>query len=355
LSLFAEATREITVMTMSTSQNADDASLECTAEQLRALGLIKTSKRFLLTGHVRPDGDCVGAQAAMASLLGRMGAEVTIINPDPIEPRFEYLTRHASFQAWEGEELPPHDVVVLLDFNELSRCGRLGDAFARAGSKKLVIDHHISVDEPWWDEAFVDVRASATGLLIHRIHEAVGLDIDLPAAEGIFTSIVSDTGWFKYSNTDAETLRVASELVEIGVEPARMFQAIEQRKKSSHPELTGGVLTSTAYFAGGSAALVTQSWSEEAVGYDSDDVLDCVRSVAGVEVVLFVRELADKTCKLSARCKEWCDGQRLARHFGGGGHARAAGASFDCSLAQACSDLKAAVSEAMAAHGKGEG
>ena len=342
-------------MTMSTSQNADDASLECTAEQLRALGLIKTSKRFLLTGHVRPDGDCVGAQAAMASLLGRMGAEVTIINPDPIEPRFEYLTRHASFQAWEGEELPPHDVVVLLDFNELSRCGRLGDAFARAGSKKLVIDHHISVDEPWWDEAFVDVRASATGLLIHRIHEAVGLDIDLPAAEGIFTSIVSDTGWFKYSNTDAETLRVASELVEIGVEPARMFQAIEQRKKSSHPELTGGVLTSTAYFAGGSAALVTQSWSEEAVGYDSDDVLDCVRSVAGVEVVLFVRELADKTCKLSARSKEWFDVQRLARHFGGGGHARAAGASFDCSLAQACSDLKAAVSEAMAAHGKGEG
>ena len=180
-------------MTMSTSKSPEDATLECTAEQLRALGLIKNSKRFLLTGHVRPDGDCVGAQAALASCLERMGAEVSIINPDPIESRFEYLARHVPFKAWEGEELPPHDVVVFLDFNELSRCGRLGEAFARANSKKLVIDHHISVDEPWWDESFVDVRASATGLLIHRIHEAIGLDIDLAAAEGIFTSIVVDS------------------------------------------------------------------------------------------------------------------------------------------------------------------
>ena len=340
-------------MNMSMNQSADQAALECTAEQLAALKLLKTSKRFVLTGHVRPDGDCVGAQAALASCLERMGAEVTILNPDPIEPRFEYLARHVPFRAWDGEELPPHDVVVLLDFNELSRCGRLGEAFARADSKKLVIDHHISVGEPWWDEAFVDVRASATGLLVHRIHEAIGLDVDLPAAEGIFTSMVSDTGWFKYSNTDAETLRIASDLVEIGVEPARMFQAIEQRKKPSHPLLTGAVLSRTEYFAGGRAALITQPWSEDAVGYDSDDVLDCVRSVAGLEVVLFVRELADKTCKLSARSKEWYDVQRLTRRFGGGGHARAAGASFDCSLERACADLRQAVSEDLSSGAEG--
>ncbi|MCH2105445.1 MAG: DHH family phosphoesterase [Planctomycetes bacterium] len=230
-------------MNMSTNPSAEEATLECTVEQLSALKLLKSSKRFILTGHVRPDGDCVGAQAALASCLERMGAEVLILNPDPIEPRYEYLARHATFRAWEGEELPPHDVVVFLDFNELSRCGRLGDAFARAESKKLVVDHHIAGGEPWWDEAFVDVRASATGLLVHRIHEAIGLEVDLAAAEGIFTSIVSDTGWFKYSNTDAETLRVASELVDVGVEPARMFQAIEQRKKPSHPLLTGGVLS----------------------------------------------------------------------------------------------------------------
>ena len=334
---------------MSSSNSAQEASLECTAEQLRALELLKTAKRFLLTGHVRPDGDCVGAQAALASCLDRMGSKVTILNPDPIESRFEYLAKHVSFKAWEGEALPPHDVVVLLDFNELSRCGRLGEAFALARSKKLIIDHHIPVGEPWWDEAFVDERASATGLLVHRIHEAIGLDVDLPAAEGIFTSIVSDTGWFKYSNTDAETLRIASDLVELGVEPARLFQAIEQRKKPDHPVLTGGVLSNTKYFADGRAALVTQPWSEEAVGYDSDDVLDCVRSVADIEIVLFVRELSDRTCKLSARSKEWYDVQRLARRFDGGGHARAAGASFDCSLKQACAYLMAAVEEDLAA------
>ena len=338
---------------MSSFDSAQEATLECTAEQLRALELLKTARRFILTGHMRPDGDCVGAQAALASCLDRMGSEVTILNPDPIEPRFEYLARHVPFKAWEGEELPPHDVVVLLDFNEVSRCGRLGEAFTSADSKKLVIDHHISVGDPWWDEAFVDVRASATGLLVHRIHEAIGLDIDFAAAEGIFTSIVSDTGWFKYSNTDAETLRIASDLVELGVEPARLFQAIEQRKKSTHPMLTGKVLSKTKYFAEGRAAIVTQPWCEEAVGYDSDDVMDCVRSVEGVEIVLFLRELADKTCKLSARSKEWYDVQRLARRFDGGGHERAAGASFDCSLGEACTNLRAAVEEDLAAREEG--
>ncbi|MCH2105444.1 MAG: DHHA1 domain-containing protein [Planctomycetes bacterium] len=91
------------------------------------------------------------------------------------------------------------------------------------------------------------------------------------------------------------------------------------------------------------------------MGYDSDDVLDCVRSVAGLEVVLFVRELADKTCKLSARSKEWYDVQRLTRRFGGGGHARAAGASFDCSLDKACADLRAAVTEELSAQSEERG
>jgi phosphoesterase RecJ-like protein len=334
---------------MHSSQDTEEKLLECTADQLAALKLLSTSRRFILTGHVRPDGDCVGAQAALASCLERMGNDVKIINPDPLEPRFQYLAKNFSFGVWDGAELPDHDVAVFLDFNEMSRCGRLGEAFAKAHSQKLVIDHHIYKGAPWWDAAFVDVRASATGLLIHRIHEALGLDVELAAAEGIFTSIVSDTGWFKYSNTDAETLRIASELVEIGVEPSRMYQAIEQRKSPKHPKLTGEVLSSAHFFADDRAALVTQPWSEEAAGYDGDDVLDCVRSVEGLEVVLFVRELADKGCKLSARSKEWYDVQKLTSRFGGGGHARAAGASLEGNLTEACAALIAAVEQDLSA------
>jgi phosphoesterase RecJ-like protein len=339
-------------MSMSTEKSTAAAS-ECTPEQLSALAMLKSHKRFILTGHVRPDGDCVGAQAALASCLEHMGCEVTVLNPDPIETRYEYLARHVKYHSWDGGALPAHDVVVFLDFNEITRCGRLGEAFAKARSKKLVIDHHISDGAAWWDEAFVDVHASATGLLVHRIHEAIGVEVDLPAAEGIYTSIVSDTGWFKYSNTDAETLRIASEMVEIGVEPSRMFQAIEQRKRPNHPELTGKVLAATHFFCDDRAALVTQPWCEDAVGFDSDDVLDCVRSVAGLEVVLFVKELSDRTCKLSSRSKEWYSVQRLCHDFGGGGHARAAGASFDCSLKDACSRLVAAVEEEFQAHDGG--
>ncbi len=321
-----------------------------TIEQRRALELVRAGTRFLLVGHVRPDGDCLGAQAALSRVLVALGKQVFVLNTDPLPPTLDYLADAARFGVYTGGALPAHDVCVFLDFCELERCGALAAPIRAAGSKRLVIDHHISHGEPWWDAAFVDVRAAATGLLVWRLARELGVAIDAAGARGVFTSIVTDTGWFKYSNTDAETYLASSEMVAAGVVPAELYRSIYQRASREEPRGIARALERLEYFDGGRIAVVDlplASHSDADLG-DTDAVLDLLRAVGTVEVVLFLRESRDGTCKLSARSKTARDVNALARRFGGGGHAKASGATLSMGLAEAKQRLVAAALEAWA-------
>jgi phosphoesterase RecJ-like protein len=176
----------------------------------------------------------------------------------------------------------------------------------------------------------VDVGASATGLLCWRIATQLGVELGPVGAAGVFTSIVTDTGWFKYSNTDAETLRVAGELLERGVDSSALYASIYQRQRTSHPLETSAILGSTEYHADGRLAVIVSPRGGEgpAAAPDSDDALDIVRAVGSVEVVLYLRELEGGAVKLSARSKTDYDVNALARRFGGGGHRKASGATI---------------------------
>ena len=326
------------------------------AEKTRAVELLRRAQRFLLCGHMRPDGDCIGAQAALSRVLESQGKDVWIVNPDPPEGRFDYLAREVRFRTFSGP-LPPHDVAVMLDFAELSRTGAMEAPLRAAESRKLVIDHHIHDGASWWDERFVDVGAAATGLLVLRIAKLLDAPIDAVAAKGVFTSIVTDTGWFKYSNTDAETLSAAAEMVRHGVNPSEVFGAIYQRRSREHPPYVSRILSRLEYFADSRLAVVHQPLSDsiDLDLVDSDEVLDILRSVRLVEVVLFFRELKDGTVKLSARSKTDYDVNALARGFGGGGHKKASGATIKGSLADVKQKVVAAAIERFALDGKGAG
>lgn len=318
-------------------------------EQAAALELLSGGRRFVLVGHAKPDGDVVGAQAALFRVLRALGKDAWVINPDPPEGRFEYLAREVRFETYKSGDLPPHDVSVLLDFSELSRTGPMEAALRRAGSKKLVVDHHIHHGEPWWDARFVDVSAAATGLLVARIAKALGVPLDATAAAGVFTSIVTDTGWFKYSNTDAETMRVASELIERGVVPNALYGAIYQSRSHVHPQYLAGLLGSLEYHAGNRLAVVQQTLAQATDPnlVDSDEVLDILRSVRAVEVVLFLRELEKGGVKVSARSKGEFDVNALMRRFGGGGHKKASGATIEGTLSDVRTRVVAAAVEAL--------
>jgi phosphoesterase RecJ-like protein len=322
-------------------------------EHARALDLLRNHRRFVITGHMRPDGDCIGAQAALSRVLEALGKDVWIINPDPPEGRFEYLTRDCRYRAYQGGDLPVHDVAVLLDFSELERTGSMAAPLAKYPSKKLVVDHHLHHGRAWWDEAFVDSSASATGLLVYRIARALGAPIDEVSARGVFTSLVTDTGWFKYSNTDAETLAVAGEMVRSGASPTAIFNALYQQRSHLHPQFVGRLLSRAEYFADGRLAFVEQALAEYESSQlaDTDEVLDILRSVRSVEVVLYLREQQDGTCKLSARSKSTYDVNALARRFGGGGHKKASGATLRGRLADVRPAVLAAAVEGFDAAG----
>jgi phosphoesterase RecJ-like protein len=328
----------------------DDATTnEAAAARARALDLVRAHRRFLLVGHVRPDGDCLGAQAALARVLAALGKEAWIVNADPPEPRYAYLARDVRYGVHIGGELPRHDVAVLLDFCELARTGPMESALAAHPSKKLVVDHHVAPGTAWWDEAYVDVRASATGILVRRMARELGVALDAVAARGVLTSLVTDTGWFKYSNTDAETLATAAEMAELGADPSALYAALHQRQPPGHPPALARALGRLVYHASGRLAVVDVPLADgDAGALDTDEVLDILRSVERVEVVLLLREMASGGVKLSARSKTDFDVHALARRFGGGGHRKAAGATLEgLSLGEARDRLVAAATEAL--------
>lgn len=308
-----------------------------------ALDLVRASRRILLVGHARPDGDCLGAQAALHRGLRGLGKEVAICNPDPPARVFDYLARHVSYGVFGSDGLPPHDLVILLDFNELSRTGAMAEPLAAAPSRKMVVDHHPHEGEVWWDAAFVDVSASATGVLAWRLLRRLGAPVDPLVATAVFTSMVTDTGWFRYSNTDAETLHLAGDLVEAGVDVPAVYGALYQRKAADEPRALGSILDSVEYFSGGRLAVAHQPLRPAGpVLEDGDPLLDELRAVEAVEVVLYLREVEPGVCKLSARSKTDFDVNALARSFGGGGHRKAAGATIHGPLAEVRARLVAA-------------
>lgn len=304
-------------------------------EQRLALELLRSGRRFLLAGHSRPDGDCLGSQVGLAAILRGLGKEVRILNPDGPEPEFDFLARSVPLEVYQGGALPEHDVAVLLDFCEPGRLGALEAPLMAAPSKKVVIDHHVFAGRSWWDAAVLDTGAAATGLLVHRIGRALGAVLEQVGALGLFTAIVTDTGWFRYPNTDAEALRTAAELVAVGVEPATVHRWIAQRRSRRSPALLGRLLTGVRYHADGKLAVVTIVYDQDAALTDGDDALDILRSVGTVEVVLLVRELSDGSCKFSVRSKTWFDVAEVAQAFGGGGHRRAAGGRVEGPLERA--------------------
>jgi phosphoesterase RecJ-like protein len=296
-----------------------------------AADILAREESFLLTGHEHPDGDCLGSQAALYHLLKSMGKQVVIRNPDPIIRVYDFLLEHTPIES--GLPLPEHDVTVLLDCSQLSRVGRLASAIQERAAKLLVIDHHVDSFDGDESEHFIDPSAPATGALVYRLYKHFGLPISPAAAEGIFLSLISDTGWFRYSNTDSEVLRIATEMVsEGGVVPVRIFDLINRRNDPNSVSLLTTCLSKSEVMLGGRLGVVAldRVLVEEAanIALALDQVIEPLRSVDGIEVVALLKERLDGGVKLSLRATGDVDVQKIAQSFGGGGHKKAAGASL---------------------------
>ena len=298
-------------------------------EQLVAL--LEGNKRFLVASHESPDGDAIASTLALANALREQGKEVVAFNRDCVPGDYQFLP------GWDQvvTTVPADchfDVGFVLDAGELRRAG---DWIRRACRTLVNIDHHPH-SEDFGDLYWVDPAASATGVMVYRLLQAAGWPISLDVATCLYTTILSDTGSFRYSNADPEAFRVAGEMVALGVNPWQIASGLYESQEEVRLRLLALALPTLDVAPCGTFAAITLTSemlaATGATPEHTDRFINYPRSVRGVEVAIFFRQLGPASFKVGFRSKGKIDVGALAREFGGGGHHNAAGATIDQEL-----------------------
>jgi phosphoesterase RecJ-like protein len=322
-----------------------------------AVQLVHRSQRILLSGHLRADGDCLGAQSVLYHAFLALGKEVSLLLPNPPDSRYGFLEEHSPWDLWSGT-LPEADLLVVCDCNHLGRLGEMGDAVAASGMPRIAVDHHILDEDQGWTALVHDMTSAASGLLALDFAAALGVEsLPLKAYEAAFVALMTDTGWLKYSNADAIAWEAAGKLVAHGVDTSRVYDLVYQQAELRRPIGIRAILENLEYLEDGKLAIayVSQARLEELGGSieDTDEVLDILRAVKQVEAVALLTEREGGVVKVSFRSKFALDVNQVARCVGGGGHARAAGASFPAEVS--LDDAVARVREVMLANYREQG
>jgi bifunctional oligoribonuclease and PAP phosphatase NrnA len=306
-------------------------------------------RRVCLTTHVNPDGDGLGSEAGLAHLLRDRGIEAVITNPTPTPPRFEFLFEDLPGVDCTREairELRRADTIVVLDVSDLGRLGMLGETVRNRGVPVACVDHHVSEGALPDGPRYLDPGAAATGELIFELAVANGWTLTEAAARGLYVAILTDTGGFRFSNTRPRTLRVAAELLEVGVDPEQIYLEVYARAPEGRPRLFAEALQTLVVEPDYGLAWVTvPPGAIERLGVSSDDlegVVEFPRSIEGVRMALLFREVSQGRVKVSLRSVGDVDVAAFSKRFGGGGHTKAAGLALPGSLAEVQSIVLAA-------------
>ena len=294
--------------------------------------------RVALTTHINADGDGCGSQMALAHLLAQRDMKCFIVNPTPWPALFDFLRDDAvPERSREGASaLKDADILLVLDIADVKRLGILTDAVRALTIPTLTIDHHVAADEPPGPIIVSDTTACATGELIHDVAEVLALEITRAAAQGMYVAMLTDTGSFRFSNTTPRCHAIAARLLTKGLEPEELYRRIYASAPLGKLKLVGEALdTLEADEAAGIAWISVPADALERFsvnGEDLDGIVEHARSVAGTRMALFFRDLGHGKVKVSFRSTGDVDVNRFARQFGGGGHAKAAGALIPGSL-----------------------
>ena len=298
---------------------------------------LREHQHFAILSHVRPDGDALGSQLALALSLQQLGKNVRVWNEEGMLEKYSFLPR-AELLTKPPAIADEVDVAIALD---TAIQNRLGTAFAAVGSAKIWIniDHHRS-NPSYGDLVIIDPSAPATGEIIFRLIKSQGLPFNHDIAENLYAAISTDTGSFQYPKTSALTFEIAAELVRAGgLDVGRLSQQLYESHPRRRLELLRELLRTMRFSECNRVAsfsLSSKTAAElAALPEDNEGLIDHLRAIRGVIVAVFFEELADGKVRLSMRSKdEAIDVCAICQKFGGGGHTLAAGARIRGSLAE---------------------
>ena len=290
---------------------------------------INSRKSFLITGHQRPDGDCLGSSLALASALARIGKECAVVIADPV-PRI-YQELPGAEEILSASESPPassFEGLVAMECGTIERTGLEGVD----NLPSLNIDHHPST-QAWADLNWIDTDISAVGEMVFILIKAMGIEVTPDIATNLFTAIMTDTGAFQHSNTTAQTFFIASRLVEAGASPAGISRIVYMNQPASRLRLLAKILTTLHIDESGQYATISMSIRDlEETGARDEETEGFVNyplSVSGIEACAFLSEADNHRIRISLRAKEKVDVSAIASSMGGGGHSRAAGCTLE--------------------------
>lgn len=318
--------------------------------------MIASASTILLTAHQRPDGDCLGSEIAMYEALRSLGKEVRVVNPHPTPPTLAFLDPEGILKALdqltddERAWMDRVDVILVLDTSSWAQLGAMAPIFEVSQAKKMVLDHHVKGDDIG-AERFVDNTAEATGSLVIRAVEALGVPLTKEIADAAFVAISTDTGWFRFRSVNSETYHAAARLIDAGTCPADLYRELYEQESLGRIRLVGRTLSKTESHFDGRVML---TWillddlrQAGALASDTEDIVNMTLQVRGSKVAVLISELKDGTFKISFRSRCAVDCSRLATRFSGGGHKAAAGASSSLSFDETKAALLEAVGEAL--------
>jgi phosphoesterase RecJ-like protein len=286
---------------------------------------IRKRHRFVLTSHVRPDGDAIGSQLAMAYALRHLGKDVRIVNRDPAPAPLQVFPGVADIQITERTD-DPGDCVIVMESGDLTRTGVAGldRGFI------INIDHHVG-NTMFGAVNWFDVSAAACGEMVFDLVQDLGVPLTHDIAVHVYIAILTDTGSFRYSNITPRTFEISRRCVEAGVDASAVARSVYDSSTLGRLRMFGAVLNRMQLDPSGRLAIlaVDERLAAEcgATYEDTDGLINEPLTVKDIQAVVFFKELAPRDWRVSMRSKGNVDINAVAKEFGGGGHKNASGCS----------------------------
>lgn len=306
------------------------------------LNKIKNSDRIAISGHVRPDGDCIGSCMGLYNYIeknfnGEHTKQVDVYL-DPIADTFNYLKGTKQIKNVRNTEMQ-YDLFISLDCGSLDRLG-MSEAVFKNAKDTINIDHHVS-NLGFAKLNHIVADASSTCEVLSDIFDESLIDLDIASA--LYTGIIHDTGVFKHSNTSRRTMELAGMLLEKGVDSSRIIDESFYQKTYVQNQILGRCLLESMLVLNGKVIVscVTRKQMEfyQAESYDLEGIIDQLRVTKGVEVAILIHETGLSEFKVSMRSNGDVNVSKIATFFGGGGHVKAAGCSMKCSIYDVINNL----------------
>ncbi len=307
------------------------------------LQVFRSTPRFLLTSHARPDGDAIGSVLALAAILEQIGCEVDTVLSDPVP--LIYRSLPGVNRIRRASDVPSELPCILLECDGVERTGLTG-----LNDRMLInIDHHAS-GRAFGALNWIDPDACAVGAMVYQIAQAAGAEVTPAIATCLYTAILSDTGAFTYDGTDAATFALARDLTVSGAHPGQIARDIYFSSPESKIRLLGAALSRMRREGQIAWSWITLQDLEDASAEveDCEGVINHLIGVNGVEAAVFLREVPQSDrYRLSIRSKGALDVAKIAEHFGGGGHRTASGCTLNGPLEDAADRIVAQLREAL--------